>query len=47
MTSLQKYGMNFSPRIKVNFEGGNLTSVAGLLLYKEFDHKLGLAQTVK
>jgi hypothetical protein len=47
MASLQEYGMNFNPRMKVNFEGGDLTSDAGLLLYKEFDYKLGLSQTVK
>lgn len=47
MTSLQEYGMNFNPRMKVNFEGDDLTSDAGLLLYKEFYHKLGLSQAVK
>jgi hypothetical protein len=47
MASLQEYGMNFNPRMKVNFEGGDLTSDAGLLLYKEFDHKLGLSEAVK
>lgn len=33
--------------MKVNFEGEDLTSDAGLLLYKEFDHKIGLSDTVK
>jgi hypothetical protein len=47
MTSLQEYNMNFNPLMKVNFKGGNLTSDAGLLLYKSFDHKLGLSQTIK
>ena len=47
MTSLQECTMNFNPRMKVNFDGGDLTSDAGLLLYKEFDHKLGLSETVK
>jgi len=47
MASLQEYSMNFNPRMKVNFDGGDLTSDAGLLLYKEFDYKLGLSQTVK
>ncbi len=31
----------------MNFEGGDLTSDVGLLLYKEFDHKLGLSETVR
>ncbi|WAH35288.1 IS1380 family transposase [Alicyclobacillus dauci] len=39
--------MNFNPRMKVNFDGGDLTSDAGLLLYKEFDHKLGLFEAVE
>jgi hypothetical protein len=47
MTSLQEYNMNFNPLMKVNFNGGDLTSDAGLLLYKSFDHKLGLSQTVE
>ena len=33
--------------MKVNFDGGDLTSDAGLLLYKEFDHKIGLSDTVR
>jgi hypothetical protein len=33
--------------MKVNFNGGDLTSGAGLLLYKSFDHKLGFSQTIK
>ncbi|WP_379140267.1 transposase [Paenibacillus sp. sgz500992] len=47
MTSLQEYKMNSNPVMKVNFKGGDLTSDAGLLLYKSFDHKLGLSQTIK
>lgn len=47
MKSVQEYNMNFNPRMKVNFEGRDLTSDAGLLLYKEFDHKLRLSETVK
>ncbi|WAH36187.1 transposase [Alicyclobacillus dauci] len=39
--------MNFNPRVKMNFDGGDLTSDAGLLLYKEFDHKLGLSEAVE
>lgn len=47
MASLQECSMNFNPRMKINFDGGDLTSDAGLLLYKEFDHKLGLSEAVK
>ncbi|MBA3924077.1 MAG: IS1380 family transposase [Nostocaceae cyanobacterium] len=47
MSILQEYSLNFNPRMKVNFEGGDLTSDAGLLLYKSFDHKLGFSKTVK
>lgn len=47
MNSVQEYNMNFNPRMKINFKGGDLTSDAGLLLYKSFDHKLGLSQTIK
>ncbi|MTI85370.1 MAG: IS1380 family transposase, partial [Firmicutes bacterium] len=47
MNSVQDYSMNFNSRMKLNFAGGNLTSDAGLLLYKEFDHKIGLSETVK
>lgn len=47
MTTLQEYRMNFNPLMKVNFNGGDLTSDAGLLLYKSFDHKLGLSEAVK
>jgi hypothetical protein len=47
MNIVQEYSMNFNSRMKVNFNGGDLTSDAGLLLYREFDHKLGLSHTVK
>jgi hypothetical protein len=42
MTSLNDQSMNSNRRIKVNFDGGNLTNDAGLLLYKEFNEKMGL-----
>ncbi|MFC4769916.1 transposase, partial [Effusibacillus consociatus] len=47
MASVQELRLNFNPRMKVNFKGGDLTSDAGLLLYKEFDHKIGLSEAVK
>ena len=47
MESVQEYKTNFNPRMKINFDGGDLTSDAGLLLYKEFDHHLGLSEAVR
>jgi hypothetical protein len=47
MEIVQDYSMNFNPLMKVNFNGGDLTSDAGMLLYKSFDHKLGLSPTIK
>ena len=37
MDSLLEKSANFNRKIKINFDGGDLTSDAGLLLYKEFD----------
>lgn len=47
MEILQENGLHFNRKFKVNFEGGDLSSDSGLLLYKEFDEKLGISQTVK
>ena len=33
--------------LRINFEGGNLSSDAGLLLLKEFNHKLGVDELLK
>ena len=41
MNTISKKRMNFNNNIKLNFAGGNLTSNSGLLLYKEFDNKIG------
>ena len=43
---LQKH-LNFNRRFKINFDGGDLTSDAGLLLYKEFDEKIGFSYLIK
>ena len=37
MKSAIEKSLNFNKMIKVNFDGGNLTSDSGLILYKEFD----------
>lgn len=47
MNSLLEKRLNFNKNIKINFEGGNLTSDAGLLVYKEFDAKIGFSKTIK
>ncbi len=47
MNSVQEWTMKFSPRMRVNFAGGDLTSDAGLLLYKEFDHRIGLSDALR
>lgn len=47
MNSVQEFTMDFNPRMRVNFAGGDLTSDAGLLLYKEFDHRIGLSDAVR
>lgn len=47
MKSVIEKSLNFNKMIKVNFNGGNLTSDSGLLLYKEFDEKIGLSQSIQ
>lgn len=47
MNSLNEKTLNFNSKVKIDFEGGDLTSDAGLLLYKEFDEKIGFSQTIK
>lgn len=47
MTSVNDKTMQFNRRIRLNFEGGNLTSDAGLLLNKEFDDKIGLSKLIQ
>jgi hypothetical protein len=46
MHSVNEQTMHFNKSVKINFEGGNLTSDAGWLLYKEFDEKIGLSQAI-
>ncbi|WP_459771521.1 transposase, partial [Alkalibacterium sp. s-m-28] len=47
MKSVIEKSLHFNKMIKVNFDGGNLTSDSGLLLYKEFDEKIGLGQSIR
>ncbi|TCP31345.1 DDE family transposase, partial [Scopulibacillus darangshiensis] len=47
MTSVTDQAMEFNKRVKINFDGGDLTSESGLLLYKEFDEKMGLSDLIR
>lgn len=47
MTSVTEKALNFNKMIKVNFDGGDLSSDSGLLLVKEFDEKIGFSQVIK
>ena len=38
--------MDFNTRVKVDFNGGDLTNDAGILLYKEFNDKVGLSNII-
>lgn len=47
MPSINEQAMNFNKRVKVNFDGGDLTSDAGILLYKEFNDAIGLSSIIE
>lgn len=47
MNILNEKSLEFNKKIKIDFEGGDLTSDAGILLYKEFDEKIGFSNTIK
>jgi len=47
VNTISEKRMDFNKNIKLNFAGGNLTSNSGLLLYKEFDNKIGFSQEIK
>ncbi|MBK3495135.1 transposase [Viridibacillus sp. YIM B01967] len=47
MKSVQEKSVSYKKRVKINFDGGHLSSDSVLLLYKEFDEKLGITKTVK
>ena len=46
MNSLKDTALESNPYFKINFDGGNLSSDAGLLLIKEFAEKIGLVKLV-
>lgn len=47
MDSLLEKSLNFKRNVKINFDGGNLTSDSGLILYREFDERIGFSRTIK
>ena len=46
MNSLRDTSLESNPYLKINFDGGDLSSDAGLLLIKEFAEKIGLVKLV-
>ena len=47
MDTILQNKTDFNPYLNINFQGGNLTSDSGVLLYKEFDNKIGFSQEIK
>jgi hypothetical protein len=47
MTSVNKKAMKFNKRVKLNFDCGDLTSNASLLLYRKLDEVIGLSHRIK
>src|SRR5262244_1840350 len=43
---VSQFTFGFQPKLRVDFDGGTLTSDAGLVLIREFDEKLGLTADV-
>lgn len=46
MNSLKDIALKSNPYLKINFNGGDLSSDAGLLLIKEFSEKIGLNKLI-
>lgn len=47
MNIIKDSSLECNPYVKINFEGGDLSSDAGLLLIKEFAEKIGLVKLIK
>jgi len=47
VTILSEIDLNCKSNGKLNFDGGKLTSDSGVLLYKEFDEKLGFSKEIR
>lgn len=46
MDSLHTFTLESNRQIKINFDGGDLSSDAGLLLFKEFLYKIGAVKLI-
>jgi len=46
VTTIQNLRMNCKNNVKINFDGGDLSSDSGLLLYKDFIEVLGVKETL-
>ena len=47
MNSILEYKLDFNSKLKINFEGGSITTDTGLILIKEFDNKIGFSKMIK
>lgn len=47
MSSLNVLHLESNSKIKINFDGGDLSSDSGLFLIKEFAHKVGFHKLIK
>lgn len=47
MFSIDDKQLKFNSKVKINFNGGDLTSDGGAFLVKEFDHKINLSSIVE
>ena len=47
MSIVNTFSLQSNRQIKINFDGGDLSSDAGLLLIKEFATKIGFVKLIK
>jgi len=47
VVTISEKKMDFKSNLKINFNGGDLTSDSGMLLFKEFDSQIGFSQVIK
>lgn len=47
MGNLLEKSLNFNSKVNINFNVGNLTSDSDLILYNEFDERIGFSRTIK